>query len=115
MKRLLLAVVLGGAGLMLTPANASAQFMRPFGLNYQQRTFVNRPGPYPFFYSPRFFTTRTMQFFAPAVTGSAAPFTLNTTFTGTRRPQAYLGAVAFAYGYGQGGSYITGSASPRSD
>jgi hypothetical protein len=115
MKRHLLVVVLVGAGLTLTPAGASAQFMRPFGLNYQQRTFVRGPGPYPFFFSPRFFTTRSMQFFAPGVTGSAAPLTLTTTFVGTRRPQAYMGAVAFAYGYGQYGSYITGSVSPRSD
>jgi hypothetical protein len=117
MKRLLLVAVLGAAGLMLTPAMASAQFM-PYGINYQQRNIFVGPVNYPFMFTPRYITSTSIQFRTPIPTlfGNTS-VSLSRTLVTNRQPAGY-GYVAYAasagpYVYGQGGSYITASTNSR--
>jgi hypothetical protein len=126
MKRLLLLVVLGGAGLMLTPAVASAQFGMPYGIRYQQRNFFMGPSTTPFYFTPRYVTSTSMRISTPIPTifGSTS-INLSRTLVTNRVPSAYAATAYAPYAlsipyvsyslYGQTGSYITGAANSHSD
>jgi len=131
MKRLLLPVVLGVAGLTLTPAAASAQFGRPFGMPLRPLPSLNplpalpslpalpalpslpqlAPIPNPFSFVPRVGTRVDIPNFGSIVVNARQ--TARYDFVVSQ----YVGAgmAISPVTYGQGGAYMTGSGNTNSD
>lgn len=112
MTRLTILVVLGGAGLLFTPAAASAQFVgfglphRPGFGGFGAPTIV--PSMNPFFYVPRYYATSGISI--PTMYGGNLTF--RSAYGGIYPPYAYNMPYQF---YGQSGSYMTGSPNTRND
>jgi hypothetical protein len=131
MKRLLLSAVLGTVGLTLTPAVASAQFGRPFGMPLRPLPSLSPlpspfslpalpalpslrplgPIPNPFGFVPRVGTRVSIPNFGTLTVNARAIAANN--FVISRYVAAGMAISPFTYW--QGGSYMTGSGNTNSD
>ena len=108
-------VVLGGAGLLFTPAAASAQFVG-FGMRGPFAPPVIVPSTNPFFYVPQYRYSSGFALNVPTMFGNTR-LGFGQTYWGVNNPYA-MAAFSYSYAYpyyAQGGSYMTAGANTRND